>query len=279
MFAYFLLILILLASTLTAQTFPLQPEENIPGKISGGATQSYEINLTQGDLATVVVEQMNVDVAIKLKDAAGKEILVVDKENRNQGREQFDFVADLTGKYRIEIEANLKNALGQYEIHLEKIYPATANEQSVFKARQHLYEVSEMIEEGNYDDALRIVEQAQRVFEETWGKENLDYSNALNTLANLRTGKEEYEQAEPLYLQALEIREKLFGVEHPAVAEICSDLADFYSITENQSRTESFASRAVTIREMTLDPNHFLTGYALMDYGNYLLDAQKFEES
>jgi len=279
MFVYILLILLLLGSPLRAQTPVLEPEKTVSGKISDRTTQSYEINLAEDDFARVVVEQINVDVAIKLNDVYGKQIFVCDQESRNQGREQFDFVADQSGKYRIEIQATLKNAQGEYQIHLEKIRPAESRDRLLFKARQDLYESSRMVLEKNYDDALPIAEQVARVLEETWGKEISDYAEALNILANIHTGKEEYEKAEPLYLQALEIREKLFGSEHPAVAESCSDLASFYSQTEDQTKTESFASRAAMIRGKTLDPNHPLTGYALMNYGNYLLDSQKFEES
>ncbi len=279
MFAYLLLILVLFSSSLNAQSSPLEPEKTVSNKISGNTTQSFEINLAEGDFACVVVEQMNVDVVIKLNGVDGKQILVFDQENRNQGREQLAFFADQSGQYRIEIQPTLKNAQGQYAIYLQKIRTAASDDRLIFKARQNLYQSSRMAEEENYDDALPIAEESRRVFEETWGKENSDYARALNTLANIHTSKEEYEQAEPLYLEALEIREKLFGAESPAVAESCSDLARFYSQTENQSKTESFASRAVMIREKTLDRNHFLTGYAFMDYGNYLLDSQKFAES
>lgn len=264
-----------LTPSLPGQTSQLTPGNPISSKISGGTTQSYEINLVEGDFAHVVVDQINVDVAIKLFDVAGKEILACDEESRNQGREQFDFVADQSGQYRIEIQPLLKNAEGQIEIHLNQIRPATPDDRSKFNARRSLYESTQMAS----DDAISEAEQALHDFEETEGKDNSDYAQALNILANIHTEKEEYEKAEPLYLQALEIREKLFGAEHPTVAETCADLARFYSQTENQSQTESFASRAVTIRQKTLDPNHPLTGYALMDYGNYLLDSQKFEES
>ena len=187
-------------------------------------------------------------------DVAGKEIFVCDEESRNQGREQFDFVAEQAGQYRIEVQPTLKNGQGQYEIRLEQIRPATPDDRLTFKARRSLYESSRMLNEGNDDDALSVAEQALHDFEETEGKDNSDYAQTLNLLANIHTGKEEYEKAEPLYLQALKIREQLFGAEHPTVAQSCIDLARFYSEAENQSKAESFASRAVSIREKTLIP-------------------------
>ena len=60
------------ASSLPAQTSQLTTANPISSKISGGTTQSYEINLVEGDFAHVVVDQINVDIAIKLFRRCGK---------------------------------------------------------------------------------------------------------------------------------------------------------------------------------------------------------------
>ena len=284
MLKYFLFILALLVSSISAQTSQattlLEPGKTLSNEISGGAEHSYQINLSKDDFASVVVEQMNVDIVMHLQDGAGKEILICEQESRNQGTERFDLVAEQSGSYQLQIRAALKNATpGRYEIHLEKVRSAEEADRLLFQARHELCEASRMADEKNFDDALPIAEQSVRIFEQTWGRENPELAKGLSLIANIRTGKEEYEEAELVYLRALEIREKVFGAEHPAVAESCVDIARLYSNMEDQTKTESYASRAVMIRERTLDSNHFLTGYALMDYGNYLLDSQNFEKS
>jgi CHAT domain-containing protein len=274
----FLLILVLV-SPLRAQT-QLEPGKTLHGEISAGAEDTYQIILSKDDFASVVVEQMNVDIVMHLQDGAGKEILICDQESRNQGTERLDLIAEQSGNYKLKIRPALKNAMhGRYQIHLEKILSAKDDDRLLFQARQGLCEASRMAEKGNFDDALPIAEQSVGIFEQTWGREIPELAKGLSLIANIRTGKEEYEEAEPVYLRALEIREKVLGAEHPAVAESCVDIARLYSNMEDQAKAESYASRAVMIREKTLDSNHFLTGYALMDYGNYLLNSQKFEKS
>src|SRR5262245_51377499 len=155
MFAYFLFILILLASSLSAQTLPaaiqLESEKKISAQISGGTEHLYEINLSEGDLARVFVDQINVDVVMNLQEVAGEEILLCDQESRNQGQERFDFVVERSGKYSLVIRTALKNGLqGRYEIRLEKIRPAAQEDLLLFKSRQQLCQASKMTEDGNY---------------------------------------------------------------------------------------------------------------------------------
>ena len=47
------------------------------------------------------------------------------------------------------------------------------------------------------------------------GQEHPDVATSLNNLAELYRSQSRYEQAEPLYLQALEIAEQKLGVNHP----------------------------------------------------------------
>ncbi len=46
----------------------------------------------------------------------------------------------------------------------------------------------------------------------------------LNNLAGLYSSQGKYEQAEPLYLQALTIAEKVLGVDHPSTKKIQDNL-------------------------------------------------------
>jgi nephrocystin-3 len=58
------------------------------------------------------------------------------------------------------------------------------------------------------------------------GNEHPDTAICMNNLANLYYAKGDYDNAEPLYQQALEIFEKVFGVEHPNTVTIRDNLDD-----------------------------------------------------
>lgn len=282
--AYLLVLLVVFVSSLNAESLQeittLERGKPVAGQLSGAETRSYQITLSKGDYTSVVIDQINIDVAIKVNDADATKIAVIDQEHRNQGREKLELAVDKAGQYQLDITATLKSAPeGRYEIRVEEIHPATERDRVLFKANKRLLEASHLAEEKNYDEALPIAEQTLALFEETWGVESLDYARVLNLIANIHSGNEDYEKAEPLFLNALKIRETVLGVEHPDVAESCNDLARLYRSMEDTAKAELFAFRAVTIRESTLDSNHFLTAYALLDYGRFLVDSQKFGKS
>lgn len=277
----FLLALLVFMSSLNSEPIQdiarIEPGNPVTVQLSGGEARSYQITLQKGDFARITVDQINIDLTLNLQDVDGKQIAICDQENRNQGREKLEFIADKMGYYRLDIRPALKSAVaGRYEVRLEQIRTATETDRLIFNASSGFREAERLEQEGNYDDALPLVEQTLQIFEQTWGVENVDYARALNLIANIYTGKKDYAKAEPLYQRALKIRESVLGAEHPDVAASCNDMARFYSLTEDTAKTESFALRALTIRESTLDSNHFYTGYALHDYGRYLFDSQKY---
>ena len=50
-------------------------------------------------------------------------------------------------------------------------------------------------------------------------------ATTLNNLAGLYYSQGRYSEAEPLYIQSLEIRERIFGINHPFTATIRENLA------------------------------------------------------
>jgi tetratricopeptide (TPR) repeat protein/transcriptional regulator with XRE-family HTH domain len=66
----------------------------------------------------------------------------------------------------------------------------------------------------------------------------------------------QFEQAEPLCLKALQMREQLFGPEHLDVAESLDHVAWLYHEQERYAEAEPLALRALEIRERALGPGH-----------------------
>jgi len=68
-----------------------------------------------------------------------------------------------------------------------------------------------------------------------------------------------YEEAESLFKQALEIRQKLLGDHHPDVAGSLFNLAKLYRTMERNSESMNLIQRAISIYKQTLGSNHPLT--------------------
>ena len=67
--------------------------------------------------------------------------------------------------------------------------------------------------------------------EQRFGDEHSDVATSLNNLALLYFSQGRYEEAEPLYIQALDMRKKLLGEEHPYTQET---QRDYQTLLENK---------------------------------------------
>ncbi|HMW02784.1 MAG TPA: DUF2225 domain-containing protein, partial [Acidobacteriota bacterium] len=66
----------------------------------------------------------------------------------------------------------------------------------------------------------------------------------------------DYQRAEPLLQRALTIREKLFGADHPEVAQCLNNLAWVYHRKGDDQKAKSFFQQALAIWEKAFGPDH-----------------------
>ncbi|MEH2162514.1 MAG: tetratricopeptide repeat protein, partial [Nostoc sp.] len=79
--------------------------------------------------------------------------------------------------------------------------------------------------------------------------------------------------AEPLYLQALELRKRLLGDNHPDVAASLNNLAELYFFTGRYSEAEPLYLQAFAICEQTLGVDHPNTITVRGNYAIFLREA------
>jgi tetratricopeptide (TPR) repeat protein len=75
-------------------------------------------------------------------------------------------------------------------------------------------------------------------------------------LAGLYNAQKRYAEAKPLYLQALELRKRLLGTEHPDVALSLNNLAYLYYSQGRYTEAEPLYLQALEIAERQLGANH-----------------------
>jgi tetratricopeptide (TPR) repeat protein len=96
------------------------------------------------------------------------------------------------------------------------------------------------------------------------------------SLARPKLSREEYlAHSERGFKQALAIREKALGPDHPAVASALASLAAVYTARTHYAQAEPLLKRALAISEKTLGPNHPATANILDDYADALSNARK----
>ena len=131
-------------------------------------------------------------------------------------------------------------ALGQYEEALNsynKAIELTKQSNSEFSIKDKItsFELwknkgDALIQLEHYEKAQDSYDRALDTEEYTSDNNYLGIAISLNKLANIYSSKNKYELAELLYKQALEIIEKVLGVEHIDVADILHNLAVLYTI-------------------------------------------------
>ncbi|HZU01229.1 MAG TPA: tetratricopeptide repeat protein, partial [Ktedonobacteraceae bacterium] len=108
-----------------------------------------------------------------------------------------------------------------------------------------------------------------------WGGECLDLAGGVPagvgshpfSSASLSKRHRPYEQAEPLYRQALPIYEEQWGLQHPYTANILNNLAVFYEHQGKHAEAESLYRQALDIFEQQVGLRHPNT---IVVRGNYV---------
>ena len=94
------------------------------------------------------------------------------------------------------------------------------------------------------------------MFERVHGPEHYEIAVNLNNLAALCYAQGRYNEAEPLYLRALAIKEKILSPEHPDVAMTLNNLAALYRNAGRTGEARAAYQRALAIFIRTLGEVH-----------------------
>ena len=101
-------------------------------------------------------------------------------------------------------------------------------------------------------------------------------ATSLNNLAALYYSQGRYTEAEPLYLEALDLYKRLLGDNHPDVAQSLNNLAYLYNSQGRYTEAEPLYLEAINIFRERLGENHPHTQTV---YQNYLRMLSQLPEA
>ena len=106
-----------------------------------------------------------------------------------------------------------------------------------------------------------------------------DVVESLNEQARQYERRGQYQQAEPLYREALTRREKQFGANHLAVAAASDNLGNAYLRTGAYQLAEAQYQRSLAIREQKLKPNHPEIAASLKGLGSVYVRTREYAKA
>ena len=226
-------------------------------QLSGGQKHNYQIELAEGEYASVELDSRGVSATISLFDAAGDVITLYNADPSSPGKETIELVAEATGRYRLDVEGKPSSAPAQtYSIRLTLISPAPEKELWRHQARRLSYKANALIGVGKYDEALVMAEKALPLRETALGPDHVGVANSLQMLANIHFYKGDYPRAELMLLRSIGILEKTSGPASSGLFRNLTNLGGVYSQMGDLDKAEQFMQRGLEIQEKLAGADH-----------------------
>ena len=124
-------------------------------------------------------------------------------------------------------------------------------------------------EQQNYQEAIRLFEQAKEGYYNLYHQEDEDYANILSYIANYYDDFGDYSKAVEYGTQDMEIRRSIFGDQHPDYATSLSSLALYYSHLGDYSKAVEYGTQVMEIRRSVLGDQHSFYATSLYNLAFY----------
>lgn len=141
-------------------------------EMRGGERHTYQVTLSAGEHARVVVDQKGIDVVLSLLGADGKPLFEVDNNlSGTRGMEILSLVAEVGAVYVLNVNSLEKGAAaGRYEIRIEDLRTATNSDRTRVAAERAYFAGVKLQGERTgesrrkaierYNEALRLMREA-----------------------------------------------------------------------------------------------------------------------
>jgi tetratricopeptide (TPR) repeat protein len=106
-----------------------------------------------------------------------------------------------------------------------------------------------------------------------------DTASGLNNIGYIYYAMGRYIDAEPLFVRALDIREKQLGSDHPSTASTLYNLARLYEQMGKYRQSEPLYVRSLTIREQQLGADHPDTASSLNNLAGLYRQMGRYDEA
>ena len=136
-------------------------------------------------------------------------------------------------------------------------------------------------EYGNWPDCDRLLPHAKVGIQLATADQIESETTALllTRTGDYLKGRAQYSEAEPLYQEALAMRKRLFGNEHPDVAQSLNNLALLYYMQDRYSEAEILYHEALAMKKQLFGDKHLSVTTSLNNLAGLYHDQRRYSEA
>ncbi len=196
-----------------------------------------------------------------------------------------EIFAEVEERHKLEVQQAARAAFGRGEIaeaevrwldaadHYTRAARLEPDIDTIEKAGEFLWRA------GRHAESIQHYEQLDRLARDRFGAEHDKTASALNNLAESYRANGQYEMAEPLFRQALEIGRKTLGEAHPDYAIHLNNLAGLLNATGRVEEAEPLYREALETTRKTLGEAHPAYAIRLNNLAVLLRETGRVEEA
>ena len=244
-----------------------QPVER---ELTVGQDHNFGLELKVGQFVKVEVEQLGIDVIVKLFGLNGMNSPPIDWEPWGHGKETIYWQATASGRCRIQLTAPRSTTrTGKYVVRVSELKEPDEKERGIAKADRLYVQISGHFEARNHKEGIPLAEQALALRESLFPADHPAISEAVRQLMYMLELREDYNDVPrrlKLSDRILQIRERALGADHPEVARWLHNMA----LASDLAQSPRLFQRALDILEKNYGPDHPDVGFLLSNYAIHL---------
>jgi tetratricopeptide (TPR) repeat protein len=180
--------------------------------------------------------------------------------------------------YCVGVRAGKLGEAEQWARHAEAAIDRVPGERESNRLRLLGYRGLLAQDEGRFDVALALTQQAVAAAERLHGPDALQLATFLGYLGSIDEKLGRYDAALEHHRRSLEISERILGPDHPRVGIQCNNVAMIYSHLGDYEAALRYQNRDLQIALASLGPEHPDTGLSYSNRGTLLNEAGRPED-
>lgn len=231
----------------------LQSDAPIERELIGGEAHTYSLLLASGEHLRVIIEQLSIDVIVKLTGPDHQLLTEVNNEDGAQRRERLSVVAEVSGVYWLEVRPVDKDAArGRYAVKAEERRKATPQDRIRVSA-EGVYAQGRLLRMQGTAESLRQALEKYKAAVPLWRSisDQQKEAEALHSIGLVSRLLGDNQQALDYYHQALPLR-RAAGDRYGEAITLHNIGAVYWNLGENQKALEYY-NQALPLRQAAGD--------------------------